>query len=89
MLPNNMARVPLEQIRIESLELPGWHAGSERIPSVGESVHCIEGEAEVVRILGRTSDGSRLLELRLPERPKQPFFAASSNVLVQVDAVQK
>ena len=88
MLPNNMARVPLEQIRIESIERPGWHAGSERIPSVGECVHCIEGEAEVVRVLGRISDGSRLLELRLPERPKVPFFAASSNILVQVDAVQ-
>ena len=88
MLPINMARVPLEQIRIESVERPGWHAGSERIPSVGESVHCVEGEAEVVRVLGWTSDGSRLLELRLPERPKVPFFAASSNILVQVDAVQ-
>ena len=86
MLPNNMARVPLEQIRVESLELPGWHAGSERIPSVGENVHCIEGQAEVVRVLGKTSDGGRLLELCLPERPKVPFFAASSNVLVKVDA---
>jgi hypothetical protein len=55
---------------------------------VGENVQCIEGEAEVVKLLGRTGDGSRLLELRLPDRPKQPFFAASSNVLVQVDAAQ-
>jgi hypothetical protein len=88
MLPNNMARVPLERIRIGSVERAGWHAGSERIPRVGESVHCIEGEAEVMRVLGRISDGSRLLELRLPERPNVPFFAASSNVLVQADAVR-
>jgi hypothetical protein len=81
-----MARVPLEQIRVESLELPGWHAGSDRIPSVGESVQCIEGQAEVVRVLGKTSDGGRVLELCLPDRPKVPFFAASSNVLVKVDA---
>jgi hypothetical protein len=84
-LPNNMARVPLEQIRVESLELPGWHSGSERLPAVGENVHCIEGLAEVVKVLGRTGDGGRLLELCLPERPKVPFFAASSNVLVKVD----
>ena len=86
MLPNNMARVPLEKIRVEFLEMPGWHSGSERIPTVGESVHCNEGRAEVVRVLGRTGDGSRLLELCLPERPKVPFFAAASNVLVQADA---
>lgn len=88
MLPNNMARVPLEKLQVASLERPGWHSGSERIPRVGENVHCIEGEAEVVKLLGRTSDGSRLLELRLPDRPKQPFFAASSNVLVQADGAQ-
>jgi hypothetical protein len=52
---------------------------------VGENVHCIEGLAEVVKVLGRTGDGGRLLELCLPERPKVPFFAASSNVLVKVD----
>ncbi|MGD8362884.1 MAG: hypothetical protein PVJ04_15765 [Gemmatimonadota bacterium] len=49
-------------------------------------MHCVEGEAEVVRVCGRVGDGSRLLELRLPDRPKVPFFAASSNVLMQEDA---
>jgi hypothetical protein len=45
-------------------------------------VQCAEGLAEVVRIGGKTGDGSRLLELCLPDRPRQPFFAAASNVLV-------
>ena len=52
---------------------------------MGEVVLCVEGEAEVVGVLGRTSDGSRLLELRVDDR-NNPFFASSSNVLVQSDA---
>ncbi len=88
MLPENTARVRRDSLRISSVELPGWQAGSGRIPSVGESVHCVEGQAEVMRILGRISDGGRLLELRLSERPKVPFFAASSNVLLQLDAIE-
>jgi hypothetical protein len=35
-----------------------------------------------VKVLGRTSDGSRLLELRCADQT-QPFFASSSNVLLQ------
>jgi hypothetical protein len=38
--------------------------------------------AEVVKVLGKTGDGSRLLELRLPDTSAKPFFAAASNVLV-------
>jgi hypothetical protein len=49
---------------------------------VGEEVCCAEGVATVNRLLGKTSDGSRLLELILPDRPRHPFFAAASNVLV-------
>jgi hypothetical protein len=48
---------------------------------VGEIVFCREGRAEVARVLGRNSDGSRLLELRLIRGGKAPYFAASSNVL--------
>ena len=44
----------------------------------------MDGPAEVVRLLGRTSDGSRLLELRCADRP-QPFFASSSNILVRLE----
>lgn len=70
-----------EHLRVTSVERPGWAAGDGRLPKVGEAVCCAEGEAEVVRLLGRTGDGGRLLELRLPDRPKHPYFAASSNVL--------
>jgi hypothetical protein len=73
-------------VKIESVERPGWHAASGRVPSVGESVQCVEGQAEVVRVFGRTADGGRLLELRLSDRPKVPFFAASSNVLLSTDS---
>ena len=78
-----MARVRRESLEISSVEKNGWLA-AERIPAVGESVYCVEGEAEVMKILGRVGDGSRLLELRLDDRPK-PFFASSSNVLVKAD----
>jgi len=54
---------------------------------VGEQVYCTEGPAEVSRLLGRTSDGSRLLELRCADRP-QPFFAASSNVLIRAAGME-
>lgn len=81
--PPNTTRVPRESLRISSVEPAGWRP-SERTPSVGEYVYCTEGPAEVVRLLGRTSDGSRLLELRCCDRP-QPFFASSSNVLVRAD----
>ena len=70
-----------DTLSVTSVEHPGWKAGEGRIPRVGEAVCCAEGEAEVVRLLGRTGDGGRLLELRLPDRPKAPYFAASSNVL--------
>lgn len=61
---------------------PGWIAGAERIPSVGEEVYCGVGPGEVAAILGKTGDGSRLLEIRLPDPKAKPFFAAASNVLV-------
>jgi hypothetical protein len=51
------------------------------MPQVGEYVYCVEGPAEVVKLLGKTGDGSRLLELRFPGR-REPFFAAASNVLL-------
>jgi len=68
-------------LRIASVERPGWDVDSGWRPTVGDNVWCVDGVAEVTRVLGRTSDGSRLLELRLPESPKQPYFVAASNVL--------
>ena len=76
----NVSRVPREDLRISSIERPGWHASPGRVPEVGDRVYCVDGQAEVTRVLGKTSDGSRLLELRCESRP-QPFFAASSNIL--------
>jgi hypothetical protein len=77
---SNVSRVPRESLRISSVERPGWQPSPGRVPEPGEQIYCVEGLAEVKRLLGRTSDGSRLLELRCESRP-QPFFASSSNVL--------
>lgn len=62
---------------------PDWQTGEEKLPCVGEMVLCTSGMAEVVKLLGKTSDGSRLLELRLVGEKAPPFFAAASNVLVR------
>lgn len=61
---------------------PGWISGQARLPSVGEEVYCAAGAGEVRAILGKTGDGSRLLEIRLPEPSSKPYFAAASNVRV-------
>lgn len=82
---SNTARVSRDSLRISSVEPAGWCDAGGRVPSVGEYVYCTNGPAEVVRVLGRTSDGSRLLELRCVDQP-QPFFAASSNVLLRSDS---
>ncbi len=79
---NSSRRIRRESLRVAASERPGWVSGAEGPLAVGDCVHCADGVAEVVRILGRTGDGSRLLELALPDRPRQPFFAAASNVLV-------
>jgi hypothetical protein len=83
----NTSRTPRDSLRISSVEPPGFQPSDGRTPEVGDTVYCTDGLAEVARVLGRTSDGSRLLELRCPDRP-QPFFAASSNVLVRHDDPQ-
>jgi hypothetical protein len=49
-------------------------------------VYCTEGFGNVTRVLGRTGNGSRLLELRLDGGDRRPFFAAASNVLVHPSA---
>jgi hypothetical protein len=79
---NSSRRVSGQSLQVDQLSWPGWIAGSDRLPAVGDEVKCAEGTATVSRVLGRTGDGSRLLELVLPDRPKHPFFAAASNVLV-------
>jgi hypothetical protein len=79
---NTSNRLSREHLRVSNSELPGWLSGSERMPAIGEHVQCTEGLAQVTKILGKTGDGSRLLELTLEDRPRHPFFAAASNVLV-------
>lgn len=80
---NSVRRIRRETLRVaDSEDRPAWVRATIRLPGVGEHVLCSEGMAEVTRLLGKTGDGSRLLELTLPERPRQPFFAAASNVLV-------
>jgi hypothetical protein len=76
------SRVSREALRISSVEPRGWQPASGRVPKVGDFVYCTNGPAQVVKLLGRTSDGSRLLQLRCGE-DSQPFFASSSNVLVE------
>ena len=82
MSQSDTSRQSRDSLRISSVEPSGWQPPDGRTPEVGETVYCTAGPAEVIRVLGRTSDGSRLLELRCSERP-QPFFAAASNVLVR------
>jgi hypothetical protein len=83
-LANTMRRTPLASLKVAaSEERPDWVHATSRLPEVGELVCCAEGLAEVLRILGKTGDGSRLLELALPDRPRHPFYAAASNILVQ------
>lgn len=83
MSKSDPSRVSRESLRISSVNPPGWQPATPgHVPSAGEMVYCTEGPAEVVRLLGRTSDGSRLMELRCATRP-QAFFASSSNVLVR------
>lgn len=54
---------------------------SARTPPLGARVVSVEGLAEVVRVLGKVSDGSRLLELQIVDRDGPSFYAATSNVL--------
>src|SRR5690606_6444884 len=69
-------------LRVDRSARPGWNTGQEQPPGPGQMVYCTEGMAEVVRVAGKTGDGSRLLELRLLEKEAPPFYAAASNVLV-------
>lgn len=76
-------------LRLDPSKHPGWTNGMERLPSPGEAVETNEGSATVVRVLGRTGSGGRLLELRMADGRKAPFFAAADNVMVRpLDAVE-
>lgn len=80
---NSSRRIRMDDLKVApSEDRPDWVSATDRLPDPGEQVCCAEGMAEVSKVLGKTSDGSRLLELVLPDRPRHPFFASSANVLV-------
>ena len=79
---NKSKRVHLDNLHVNNTERPGWLPGTERMPRVGEEVYCAGGAGTVEAMLGKTGDGSRLLQIRLESPGAKPFFAAASNVLI-------
>lgn len=82
MLGNKANALKPSDLRIDRSMRDDWPTGAEQAPRVGQFVYCTAGMAEVTKVLGRTGDGSRLLELRLIDRVAPPFCAAASNVLI-------
>ena len=81
---NGSNRIREEDVYVNREAHPDWQSGADRLPQVGEEIICVGGLGEVVKVLGRTGDGSRLLELKLKNvAGAKPFFAAASNVLVR------
>lgn len=79
---NQSKRIHSAELYVNAEDRPGWLTGEERLPHVGEQVYCAGGTGEVAAVLGKTGDGSRLLEIRLLDPKPRSFFAAASNVLV-------
>lgn len=80
-LGNSARRIRTEELHVDLDAYPDWVSGKEQLPEAGARVFCTAGMADVVKILGKVSDGSRLLELRI-DGSTQPFFVAASNVRV-------
>ncbi len=74
-------RIHPEELKVDATAVPGWESAEGHQLAVGDRVYCTDGPGEVVRVLGRTQSGSRLLELRLAGR-RDSFYAAASNVLI-------
>jgi hypothetical protein len=72
-----------EDLKVDRVAHPGWMTAAERVPTVGEEVYCASGFARLVKLCGKTGNGTRLLELKLAEGKAPAFFAAASNVLVR------
>jgi hypothetical protein len=79
---NSSRRIRTDDLRVSAADHPDWVSGLERLPAPGQDVLCTGGLAQVVRLLGKTGDGSRLLELRLHGANQPPFFVAASNILL-------
>lgn len=82
MFSNSSRRMTAEGLKVNADAETEWKSASDRLPAVGEIVKCTGGMAEVIKLHGKTSDGSRLLELKLVAEKAPPFYAAASNVLV-------
>jgi hypothetical protein len=76
-------RLRTEELHVDRTTQPNWPTGAEQTPEIGDIVMCAAGLAKVMRLRGKTGDGSRLLELQLVDGTSAPFYAAASNVLVQ------
>ena len=79
---NSTKRIRDDELVVSAENHPGWKPAGERAFKVGDGVYCTAGEGVVAAVLGKTGDGSRLLEIRLATEGARPFFAAASNVLV-------
>jgi hypothetical protein len=80
---NNSRRLKPEELQIDRTQQPEWQSAEEAPVVAGSVVLCTAGLAQVVKVCGKTGNGSRLLELRLAEGDQHSFFAAASNVLVR------
>jgi hypothetical protein len=78
----NTRRMKPEELHVDTELHPDWCDGSKSQLKAGDTVLCTEGLAKIVKVAGKTGDGSRLLELKLVEGDQHPFFAAASNVRV-------
>ena len=79
---NSSKRLRPVDLQVDGSDHPNWQPGTEMIPLVGDRVWCTAGLADVTRLCGKSSDGNRILELKLVDVVAPPFFAAASNVLV-------
>ena len=79
---NSSRRTRSEDLVVSATDRPGWVAASARAPRVGEEVYCAAGAGVVSAVLGKTGDGSRLMQIQLADPTAKPYFAAASNVLV-------
>ncbi len=79
---NSTRRMRDDELFVSDATHPGWTPASDRPVTVGEEVFCTGGVGVVAAVLGKTGDGSRLLEIKLANPDARPFFAAASNVLV-------
>jgi hypothetical protein len=78
----NSRRIRPEDLHVDEKTHPDWTSGADMAPVVGDRVYCTAGLADVIRLAGKATDGTRILELKLIDVVAAPFFAAASNVLV-------